>query len=107
MPIYEYACTECNHELEVLQKMNDALLKQCPACGKNTLKKLISAAAFHLKGTGWYETDFKGSKKPEKSDRSEKTSDKTSDKTSEKTSEKTPDKTKTKSPISTGGKDKS
>lgn len=72
MPIYEYACTECEHKLEVLQKMNDQPLKKCPTCGQNTLKKLISAAAFHLKGTGWYETDFKGTKKPAKSDEKEK-----------------------------------
>ena len=72
MPIYEYACTECEHKLEVLQKMNDLPLEQCPACGQSTLKKLISAAAFHLKGTGLYETDFKGTKKPEKSDEKEK-----------------------------------
>ncbi|HIE01558.1 MAG TPA: zinc ribbon domain-containing protein [Thiotrichaceae bacterium] len=63
MPIYEYACTDCGHKLEVMQKMNDLPLKECPACNQNTLKKLISAAAFHLKGTGWYETDFKGKKK--------------------------------------------
>ena len=71
MPIYEYACTDCGHELEILQKMNDLLLEQCPACGQNTLKKQISAAAFHLKGTGWYETDFKGKKKPTESEKTE------------------------------------
>ncbi len=76
MPIYEYACTDCGHELEVLQKMNDLPLKQCPACNQNTLKKLVSAAAFHLKGTGWYETDFSGKKKTE-----EKTEEKTEKKT--------------------------
>ncbi|EDN67479.1 conserved hypothetical protein [Beggiatoa sp. PS] len=69
MPIYEYACTDCGHELEILQKMNDLLLEQCPACGQNTLKKQISAVAFHLKGTGWYETDFKGKKKPTESEK--------------------------------------
>jgi len=69
MPIYEYACTDCDHKLEVIQKMSDLPLEQCPVCGKNTLKKLMSAAAFHLKGTGWYETDFSGKKKPsEKAD---------------------------------------
>jgi len=95
MPIYEYACTECNHELEVLQKMNDMPLKQCPACGNNTLNKLISAAAFHLKGTGWYETDFKGTKKPQKSEGVEKSAEKSAEKGTEKGTEKTPDKTKT------------
>ncbi|MCK5720141.1 MAG: zinc ribbon domain-containing protein [Thiomargarita sp.] len=66
MPIYEYSCKECGHELEVLQKMNDALLKTCPVCKKDSLKKLISASSFQLKGSGWYETDFKNKKKPEK-----------------------------------------
>lgn len=62
MPIYEYACTGCGHELETLQKMNDPPLVECPACGDNTLKKKISAAGFRLKGSGWYETDFKNKK---------------------------------------------
>ena len=59
MPIYEYQCRECGHRLEKLQKMNDAPLTQCPACGAQSLTKLVSAAAFRLKGGGWYETDFK------------------------------------------------
>jgi len=59
MPIYEYRCQQCGHELEKLQRMSDPLLVDCPACEKPALKKLISAAAFRLKGTGWYETDFK------------------------------------------------
>lgn len=64
MPIYEYKCTECDHGLEKLQKISDAPLTDCPACGKPALKKMISAAGFRLKGGGWYETDFKsGSKK--------------------------------------------
>jgi putative FmdB family regulatory protein len=72
MPIYEYVCTDCDHELEVLQKMGDLPLEKCPACGLNTLKKQISAAAFHLKGTGWYETDFKGKKKTGETEKSNK-----------------------------------
>jgi len=64
MPIYEYKCTECDHQLEKLQKMSDDPLKECPECGKEALQKLISAVGFRLKGGGWYETDFKtGSKK--------------------------------------------
>ncbi|NLS56052.1 FmdB family zinc ribbon protein [Hafnia alvei] len=59
MPIYEYACSECNHQLEKLQKMADAPLVDCPECGRPTLKKRVSAAGFQLKGTGWYATDFK------------------------------------------------
>jgi putative FmdB family regulatory protein len=60
MPIYEYKCSSCGQKKEVLQKLSDAPLTQCPACGKATLNKLISAAGFHLKGSGWYATDFKG-----------------------------------------------
>jgi len=60
MPIYEYRCDACGHELEAMQKMSDPLLTDCPECAKPALKKLISAAGFRLKGSGWYETDFKG-----------------------------------------------
>jgi len=64
VPIYEYRCEHCGHELEKLQKVSDAPLTDCPVCGQPTLKKLISAVGFRLKGTGWYETDFKkGDKK--------------------------------------------
>ncbi|MFP4336208.1 MAG: FmdB family zinc ribbon protein, partial [Wenzhouxiangella sp.] len=59
MPIYEYRCQACGHELEKLQKLSDAPLTDCPACGQPALTKLISAAGFRLKGGGWYETDFK------------------------------------------------
>ncbi len=59
MPIYEYKCKSCGHELEKLQRMNDPALLECPACNKSELKRLVSAARFRLKGSGWYETDFK------------------------------------------------
>lgn len=59
MPIYEYQCKSCGHELEAIQKISDDPLKECPACGDLELTKLISAAGFRLKGGGWYETDFK------------------------------------------------
>ena len=59
MPIYEYQCQQCGHELERIQKMSDEPLNDCPACEKPELRRLISAAAFRLKGGGWYETDFK------------------------------------------------
>ena len=59
MPIYEYRCSACGHELESLQKLADAPLVTCPACGKETLTKLVSAAGFQLKGSGWYQTDFR------------------------------------------------
>lgn len=64
MPIYEYQCQACQEQLEVLQKISEPLLVDCPKCGQPALKKKISAAAFRLKGSGWYETDFKtGNKK--------------------------------------------
>ncbi len=59
MPIYEYACASCGHIFDVLQKMDAAPLLDCPECDKPTLKKLLSAPNFRLKGGGWYETDFK------------------------------------------------
>jgi putative FmdB family regulatory protein len=64
MPIYEYRCEACGHTLETLQKVSDSPLLRCPVCGKDALRKLVSASAFRLKGGGWYETDFKtGNKK--------------------------------------------
>ena len=64
MPIYEYRCGACGHELEVLQKLSEAPLSDCPQCHKPSLSKLISAVGFQLKGSGWYATDFKSSGKP-------------------------------------------
>ena len=63
MPIYEYKCKACEHKFDKLQKISDEPLEICPDCGKPQLVKLVSAAGFRLKGTGWYETDFKGSSK--------------------------------------------
>jgi putative FmdB family regulatory protein len=62
MPFYEYECASCKFYTEVMQKISDAPLKKCPSCGKSTMKKLISAPVFRLKGGGWYETDFKSDK---------------------------------------------
>jgi putative FmdB family regulatory protein len=62
MPFYEYECPHCKYHDEVLQMINDKPLKKCPNCGKNGLKKLMSAPVFRLKGSGWYETDFKSDK---------------------------------------------
>ena len=59
MPIYEYQCRACEHAFETIQRMNEPVLTECPDCGEDQLKKLVSAAAFRLKGGGWYETDFK------------------------------------------------
>jgi putative FmdB family regulatory protein len=63
MPIYEYRCTRCGHEFETIQKVSDALLRDCPACNEATLVKKVTAAGFRLKGGGWYETDFKNGSK--------------------------------------------
>lgn len=62
MPIYEYRCDSCGHQKEHLQKLSDPALSVCPACGKDSYSKLLSAAGFQLKGSGWYATDFKGEK---------------------------------------------
>src|SRR4051812_36346322 len=62
MPFYEYECPHCGYDEEVLQKISDKPLTKCPSCGKKGLRKLISAPVFRLKGSGWYETDFKSDK---------------------------------------------
>lgn len=80
MPIYEYRCGACGHELELLQKISAEPLVECPSCGKATLTKLMSAAGFQLKGSGWYVTDFRDGDKSKK-DKSDSKSkgDKTAD----------------------------
>lgn len=62
MPIYEYKCQQCDYVFEEMQEFNDEPIKKCPSCKKNKVKKLISLSAFHLQGSGWYETDY-GKKK--------------------------------------------
>lgn len=62
MPIYEYFCEGCKKEMELLQDIDDAPLSKCPECGSDAFSKKVSVSSFKLKGTGWYETDFKGSK---------------------------------------------
>ena len=64
MPIYEYRCGACGFQQEFLQKMSAALLTDCPECGKPSFSKMVTAAGFHLKGSGWYATDFKHGAKP-------------------------------------------
>ena len=95
MPIYEYQCDACEHHLEKLQKMSEDRLVDCPECGQPALKRLVSAVAFRLKGSGWYETDFKqdnkrnlaeGSKKEESDKKSSKSDDKKTEKTTADTS---------------------
>ena len=63
MPIYEYKCSHCGHQLEAIQKISDDPLLLCPNCDKKGLKKQVTAPSFRLKGSGWYETDFKTGKK--------------------------------------------
>ncbi len=80
MPLYEYQCKACEHELEALQKISAEPLKDCPECKKPELMKRISAAGFRLKGNGWYETDFKsGTKKNVVNDSVSSSSTSTSD----------------------------
>ncbi|HJQ63909.1 MAG TPA: zinc ribbon domain-containing protein [Burkholderiales bacterium] len=78
MPIYEYRCADCGYQHEYLQRMSDALLTDCPECGKRTFNKLVSAAGFQLKGGGWYATDFKnnGAKPKKESDKPAESNDK-------------------------------
>jgi len=63
MPIYEYQCTACQHQFDALQKISDPCLTTCPNCQRNSLQKLISASGFQLKGSGWYESDYKNKPK--------------------------------------------
>ncbi len=86
MPIYEYRCDACGHYLDALQKIADAPLRDCPSCGASALRRLVSAPNFRLKGSGWYETDFKSDKETRRnlvdhSDESSKAKDKGESKT--------------------------
>jgi putative FmdB family regulatory protein len=81
MPIYEYRCATCGYQNEYLQRVSDPLLTECPECRKPTFNKLVSAAGFQLKGTGWYATDFK-TKTPAKP-QADKAADKPADKPAE------------------------
>ena len=74
MPIYEYECGACAERHEFIQKFSDAPKRKCPACGASKLKRLVSAAAFHLKGTGWYVTDFRDKHKKKGDDKDAKSS---------------------------------
>lgn len=70
MPIYEYQCGKCGHQLEMMQKMSDAPLTTCPKCHQSSLNKLISASGFQLKGSGWYATDYSSKGKEKKAETS-------------------------------------
>ncbi|MFQ5936168.1 MAG: FmdB family zinc ribbon protein [Acidiferrobacterales bacterium] len=106
MPIYEYRCGGCGHELEVMQRVNDPALKKCPACGKLRLRKLVSAAGFQLKGTGWYVTDFrdKDKKKP-KADAESASTDKSKDKSTGKSKDNSKEEKKQKKASASSGSD--
>ena len=96
MPIYEYRCEACGHQDDHLQKVSEPQLSVCPACNKPTYKKMLSAAGFHLKGSGWYATDFKGSGKGQSTD-DKKAAEKKADSKSETKTQSKPDmKTETK-----------
>ena len=98
MPIYEYRCDTCGHQEEHLQKLSEAPIPACPACNKASYRKLLSAAGFQLKGSGWYATDFKSSgKKPAEKKADSKTESTAETKTESKTDSKTETKTETKS----------
>lgn len=94
MPIYEYECSDCHHTFDLIQKISDEPITKCPACSMNTAVKLVSAAGFQLKGTGWYATDFKDKNTPEK-------------KSTTKDVKKAPDTAKASSESSTGTKNTS
>jgi putative FmdB family regulatory protein len=96
MPIYEYRCSSCGHQQEFLQKVSDAPLTMCTACGKATFSKMLTAAGFQLKGSGWYATDFKS--KPAAAAKSEAASDKPAESKAD-----TSTKSETKGESSSGG----
>ncbi|MGH8619177.1 MAG: FmdB family zinc ribbon protein [Burkholderiales bacterium] len=111
MPIYEYRCTECGFQKEYLQKLSDPKLTVCPECGKETFSKMLTAAGFQLKGSGWYATDFKNTGKPKESGKDSGKGDTTTaakpdskgdTKTESKTESKTETKTESKPAASSG-----
>jgi putative FmdB family regulatory protein len=108
MPFYEYQCRACGAQVEVLQKISDAPLKKCPECGRSQMSKLISAPVFRLKGSGWYETDFKTDKDNKRNlvdnDKGESSEAKTETKADAAGDAKTDAKTETKSDAKTEAK---
>ena len=109
MPFYEYECPNCGYDEEVLQKITDKPLTKCPSCGKKGLRKLMSAPVFRLKGSGWYETDFKGDKENKRNlaggDKEEpKSETKTDAKTDAKPDAAKPEKTEAPKPVEKASK---
>ncbi len=76
MPIYEYVCNGCGHEFEEWQKINDSPVRKCPKCSKRRVERLVSLSAFHLKGSGWYVTDYGGKKSGSSKNEEDKSSEK-------------------------------
>ncbi len=97
MPIYEYECKACGHTFDTIQSFSEEPLTDCPVCKEPALKKLISASAFHLKGSGWYVTDFKNP--PTKADKTEKTKTEEASSKPEEGSKETSKETKTKDTV--------
>lgn len=96
MPIYEYQCSHCQHQFDELQKLQDAPISQCPQCHQATAIRLVSAAGFQLKGSGWYATDFKNKGKPEaKTEQSRSASSEESSKATTAAEKTSPESTKT------------
>jgi putative FmdB family regulatory protein len=95
MPIYEYRCDTCGFQKEYLQKVSDPKLTVCPECGKDTFSKMLTAAGFQLKGSGWYATDFKNTGKPKDSGKSSGTTAESKTETKTETKAETKAETKT------------
>ncbi|HEV8262416.1 MAG TPA: zinc ribbon domain-containing protein [Burkholderiales bacterium] len=104
MPIYEYRCAACGHTEDHLQKLADAPLTKCPACGRKRYQKQLTAAGFQLKGSGWYATDFRGGKKTDEAKPEVKAEAKTDAKSEAKIETKTETKTESKAQTKTEAK---
>src|SRR6266851_1876467 len=105
MPIYEYRCSSCGFQKEYLQKVTDPVKTVCPECGKKTFSKMLTAAGFHLKGSGWYATDFRNPKPAAKTERKSesKPDGKSAGKAESKTDSKSDSKTESKSEAPSSG----
>ena len=107
MPIYEYRCSSCDFEHEYLQKVSEPRLTECPQCGKPTFDKLVSAAGFQLKGSGWYVTDFRDNGKPGSKEKATEKGTENADKTADKAADKAGDTAKASEPEKKSEGDKS
>ena len=105
MPIYEYECKDCGHQFETIRKISAGPPDACPSCGEDKLQKLVSKAAFVLKGTGWYETDFKNKSADKKSDDAGSSGDSKSSSSEAKKDDKSSSSTKEAKPAATKSDD--